>query len=170
MNNNQKVDGKTKKLVTAAVFASLICVATLILRIPSPFKGYIHLGDGIVLLAGWLLPPAYSFLAAGVGAALADVFSGYTVYAPVTFIVKGIMAQIAYFCFLVLSKKVSEAISWLISGGLAVALMVLGYFAFEWILYGEAAVFNIPLNAVQGFAGVVIGTALVKSLKKQMRL
>ncbi len=169
IESRQTRNSQTKKLVMAAMFASLICVATLILRIPSPFKGYIHLGDGIVLLAGWLLPPAYSFLASGIGAALADMLSGYAVYIPVTFFVKGIMAQITYFGALLFCKKWSATSSWIISGTLAVIVMVLGYFAFEWILYGQAAILNIPMNTVQGVAGIATGVALVKALKKQNR-
>ena len=68
---------KTKKIVMAALTAALACVATMIIKIPSPLKGYLNLGDCIVLTAGWLLSPTYGFLAAGLGSALADVFSGY---------------------------------------------------------------------------------------------
>ncbi|MBP3559105.1 MAG: ECF transporter S component [Clostridia bacterium] len=87
----------TRKIAIASMLAALVCVATMIIKIPSPLKGYINLGDCVVLLSGWLLPPGYSFLAAGVGSALADVFSGYAVYAPVTFAIKGLMAVVAYF-------------------------------------------------------------------------
>ena len=84
----------------AALFASLVCVATMIVKIPSPMKGYLNLGDCVVLLCGWLLSPLYGFLAAGLGSALADLFSGYIIYAPATFIIKGGMALIAYYCHL----------------------------------------------------------------------
>ena len=64
----------TRKIVMSAMFAALVCIATMMIRIPSPLKGYLNLGDGIVLLAGWMLPPFYGFLAAGAGSALADLF------------------------------------------------------------------------------------------------
>ena len=80
------------KIIMAAMFASLACVATMIIKIPSPLNGYINLGDCVVLLAGWMLSPLYGFLAAGIGSALADVLSGYVMYAPATFIIKGMMA------------------------------------------------------------------------------
>ena len=57
----------TKTLVIAALLAALVCVATMVVKIPSPLKGYINLGDCMVLLSGWLLPPVFSFLAAGIG-------------------------------------------------------------------------------------------------------
>ena len=90
---------KTKKIVMAALIAALTCVATMIIKIPSPLEGYLNLGDCVVLLAGWTLSPIYGFLAAGLGSALADMFSGYVVYAPATLIIKDIMALLAYFCF-----------------------------------------------------------------------
>lgn len=57
--------------------AALICIATMIIKILSPFKGYLNLGDCLVLVAGWILPPAYAFLAAGIGWAFADVFRAF---------------------------------------------------------------------------------------------
>ena len=37
-----------RKLVLAALLAALTAVATMIIRIPTPTQGYIHLGDGMV--------------------------------------------------------------------------------------------------------------------------
>ena len=68
---------KTKKLIIAALMAALACVVTMIVKVPSPLKGYVNLGDCIVLIAGWILSPAYGFMAAAIGSAMADVFSGY---------------------------------------------------------------------------------------------
>ena len=84
---------KTKKLVMASLMAALVCVATMIIKIPSPLKGYLNLGDGIVLLAGWMLLPGYGFLAAGLGSALADLFLSYITYAPATFVIKGTLVD-----------------------------------------------------------------------------
>ena len=42
---------KIKKLVTASLLAALTCVATMIIKIPSPMKGYLNLGDCVVLLS-----------------------------------------------------------------------------------------------------------------------
>ena len=47
----------TKKIVIAALLAALTCVATMVIKIPSPLQGYLNLGDCIVLLAGWMLSP-----------------------------------------------------------------------------------------------------------------
>lgn len=151
----------------AALLAALTCVATMIIKIPSPLKGYLNLGDCVVLLAGWTLSPAYAFLSAGLGSALADVFSGYATYAPATFVIKGLMALIAFAVFKLLFAKLGNLPSRIISGVLAEVAMVLGYFVFEGVLYGFLpSLVNIPPNAIQGLAGLIIGFTLIKILEK----
>ena len=158
---------KTKKLVIAAVMAALTCVATMMITIPSPLKGYLNLGDCLVLLSGWMLSPVYGFLAAGIGSALADLFCGYIIYAPATFLIKGLMALIACFGFRLLGKKCNHLISRVVSGAVAEILMILGYFVYEGFLYGFAAsAVNIPANGVQGIAGLVIGIVLMKTMER----
>lgn len=158
---------KTQKIVLAALLASLTCVATMIIKIPSPLKGYLNLGDCVVLLSGWLLSPLYGFFAAGVGSALADVFSGYIIYAPATFAIKGAMAVVADFAFKLLSKKAGNLPSRIVGGALSEAVMVLGYFIFEGFMYGfiPSAV-NIPANVIQGVAGLILGIVLVRVFEK----
>lgn len=154
---------KTKKIVLSSMLAALCCVATMIIKIPSPLKGYLNLGDCVVLLSGWLLSPAYGFAAAGIGSALADVLSGYLVYAPATFIIKGIMAIIAHCCCKGMYNKLGNTPSRIIGGALAEVEMILGYFVFEGFMYGFApSVVNIPANGVQGIAGLIISLILVK--------
>ena len=139
----------------------------MVVKIPSPLKGYINLGDCMVLLAGFVLPPVFSFLAAGIGSALADVFSGYFVYAPATFVIKGLVALTAFYLFKVLSKKTKEEIAAIVSGVAAEAVMVLGYYIFEGFMYGfGASAVNILPNALQGVAGIVLGVILIKIFRK----
>lgn len=158
---------KVKKITLSAMFAAIICVATMILKVPSPLKGYINLGDCFVLLSGWTLVPCFGFLTAGIGSAIADIISGYTVYAPITFVVKGSMAIVAFYISGALKKKTGDTLAKAISGTLAEIIMILCYFAFEWVLYGVViSAANIPLNAMQGAAGLILGMLLAKILKK----
>lgn len=153
----------TKKIVLAALLAALACIATMVIKVPSPLKGYINLGDCIVLLAGWILSPAYGFVAAGLGSALADLFAGYVVYVPATFIIKGAMALVAYYGFKLTSSAIGNLPSRIVSGLAAEIVMILGYYVFEGFMYGFGpSIVNIPANAVQGVAGLIIGTILVK--------
>ncbi len=158
---------KARKIVLAAMFAAIVCIATMIIKIPSPLKGYINLGDCVVLLAGWMLSPVYAFLAAGIGSMLADVFSGYAIYAPATFVIKGLVAIIACYAFKFLNKKIKNLFSRIVSGFVAEAVMVAGYLVFESFLYGFVpSLVNVPANAIQGIAGIVIGVILVKAFEK----
>lgn len=158
---------KTQKIVFASLLASLVCVATMLIKIPSPLKGYLNLGDCVVLLSGWILSPLYGFLTAGIGSALADVFSGYIIYAPATFVIKGLMALAAFFLYKLLHKKIGKLSARIISGSISELIMVSGYFVFEGTMYGYgASLVNIPANAMQGVAGLILGIVLVKIFEK----
>ena len=149
------------------MLASLTCVATMLIKIPTPMKGYMNLGDCVVLLAGWMLSPLYGILAAGIGSALADLFSGYVLYAPATFVIKGVMALIAFGGFRLLNKKIGSLAARIITGLLAEVVMVVGYFVFEGVLYGFGpAAVNIPANGIQGAAGLILGCMLAKVFEK----
>ena len=155
-----------RKIVMAAMMASLVCVATMIIKIPSPLKGYINIGDSVVLLAGWMFSPLYGFLSAAIGSALADVLSGYLLYAPATFLIKGLMAVLAYYGYRYLSKKANALTARIISGVLAEVLMAVGYLTFEGLLYGFAAcLVNIPANLIQGAIGFILGLLLCRVFK-----
>ena len=147
--------------------AALTCIATMIVKIPSPLKGYINLGDCIVLVSGWILSPLYAFFAAGFGSALADLLSGYVVYAPATFVIKGAMALIAFATLRLMKRTKYKLVPQLIGSIIAEVFMVLGYFVFEGFLYGFVpSVVNIPANCVQGVAGIIIGVILIKAFEK----
>ena len=81
----------TYDLVLIAIFTALTMVATVIIVIPFPSStGYLNFGDALVFLSGLLLGPWGGFVSGGVGSALADVVLGYTHFAPITLIVKGL--------------------------------------------------------------------------------
>ncbi len=156
----------TRKIVMAALLCSLCCVATMLIKIPIPDgSGYVNLGDCVVIVSGFMLSPLYGFLAAGVGSALADVFSGYVIYAPVTFLIKGAMALICHFGYKLLNKKQNKkSVSRIICASVAELVMVAGYYIFEGFLYGFIVSFfpAVPLNALQGFLGMILGIGLTK--------
>jgi uncharacterized membrane protein len=162
-----EMNTKTKRIVMAALLTALTCVATLIIKIPSPMKGYINLGDCIVLVSGWILSPAWGFLTAGLGSALADVVSGYVFYAPATFLIKGFMAVVALLLFKLLHNRCENLASRIISGIAAEMVMIAGYFVFEGFMYGFGpSIVNIPANAVQGVVGILIGVLLMNFFEK----
>jgi len=99
---NSKV---VSKIVLTALFAALAYVATSIIRVPTVgTQGYVNIGDSIVLLSAWLIGGVYGALAAGIGSALADLLAQYVTYVPGTFIIKFLMALVAYLIFTALKK------------------------------------------------------------------
>ena len=118
-------DKKIRKLVLAALLAALVCVATMVVQIPSPMQGYVNLGDCFVLLSGWLLGPWYGFAAGGIGSMLADLFLGYAHYAPGTLVIKGLVALLAALLYEKLGRSPAARIA---SGVVGEIVMVLGYF------------------------------------------
>ena len=157
---------KTLKLVMAALLAAMTCVATMVIKIPlTATGGYINLGDCIVLLSGILLGPLYGGLAAGIGSALADLFSGYVAFLPATFLIKGFMAVIVGLLVKNLSKN--NAVKTAIAGALAECFMIAGYFFFEAVVmgFGLGAAASIPGNAIQGIVGLILAMLLVSVFK-----
>ena len=158
---------KLYRLVLAALFAALTFVATNIIHVPIPATdGYINLGDCVVLLGAFLLGPVYGAAAGGVGSALADILSGYTVFAPGTFAIKALIAVIAAVIMKTLGGKTKAAS--ILAGIAGEVWMVLGYFLYESIFlgYGLAAAGSIGGNAIQAVAGVILAAALYAVLSK----
>lgn len=155
------------KLVFSALMAAFVCVATLVIRIPSPLGGYINLGDCIVLVSGWLLGPVYGFLAGGIGSAIADLI-GYPAYAVATFFIKGLQALVAYFVLRLIKKTSVSKAAYLISGVAAQLVMVGGYYVFEGFYYNSfvSVLANIPFNLIQSAVGILVGLIVNKAISK----
>ena len=156
-----------KNLAFAAVFAALCFTGTFVIVIPLPY-GYFNAGDVFVLLAGWCLGPVYG-AAAAVGSSLADVLSGFALYAPATFVIKGADALVAWAVYRAIRRLISaERLDFLpcaLSALVAEACMVFGYFLYESILYGIAGgAASLVGNALQGAFGVVCAVVLAQTL------
>ncbi len=157
---------KLRKLVFAALFASLTCAATIIIQIPAVMNGYLNLGDCFVLLSGFILGPLYGFCAAGIGSCLADIITGYGIYAPASFIIKGLMAIIAIYFYKLLMKAMPrhKRTAMLLSCVVAELFMVAGYFLYTYLIFRQglsAAVATVPGNLLQG-AVAIIALVLIK--------
>ena len=147
------------------VMAALIAALTVFPHIPNMAGGYVHLGDGLIMLAVMLLGPM-AVPAAAVGSMIADLLT-YPPYAAATLIVKGLMALIA---LLIYRRNNRRTI--LPAFILSELMMTAGYFVYEIFLLGiGGALADIPGNLIQGAAGVAMGYALsnvVPRLEKQI--
>lgn len=166
-------DNHIRKLVQAALFAALCTIMTMVIQIPSPMQGYVNLGDCAVLLSAWILGPWYGGAAAGMGSMLADLLSGYARYAPGTFVVKLVMAVAAGFLFQLLQRHPHRTLlAQTVSGVTAEIIMVLGYFGYACLLFGNglAAAASIPGNMVQGIFGLAAAGGLYSILSRSRAL
>ena len=151
------------KIVLSGLFAAIIFVLTAFFPIPLG-HGYANAGDVFVVLSGIMMGPWAGLAAAGVGSAMADLYLGYSVYAPATFVIKGLMAVVACLIFKFLkNKRLKTAVSYIVCE----LIMVSGYFLFETIFFGiGVALADIVGNLLQAAFGAAVGITLTSVLMK----
>ena len=167
---------KTNNLVMTAMMMCLVLVATLSIRIPSPFtQGYVHLGDTMIFLSVLLLGKKGGTVASGFGSALADILGGYAAYAPWTFLIKALMAFIMGAFIEVMLKKNSKpvmigsvALVEIIGMVIAGAEMVIGYALVDGFFAGNllSGFLGAPFNIGQFTVGMILATILAMALYK----
>lgn len=156
------------RLTFTALYAAIIMLATVAIVIPVGTGGYIHPGDAMIYTAAWFLGPIAG-VAAAIGSGLADVISGYVLYAPGTIIIKAIMGIVVG---ILMRKYTKRTISKILTMSIGAFIMVAGYFLYDYFaasLLGipkVAALGNVPPNIIQGVGGVVIGTLVIIALSK----
>lgn len=175
-SRSEKSDN-TLIFVTTAMMTAMVMIATTFFKIPNAM-GYIHLGDGFVLLAAIILPKKYACFAGGVGAGLADIYGGYAVWAPWTLVIKIVMVLIVQLFFDFLMKRASNGrhiakiagipFAELFAYVLAVLWTVSGYYVAQGFISGNwiAPVADVPGNVLQAAVGSVIAILVSVTLGK----
>lgn len=142
----------TRRICITALMAAVIYVFTAYIHVPS-HTGYTHVGDAFLYLAASLLPAPFAAAAGTIGAGLADLLSGYGMWAPGTVIIKALTA----FCFT--SKKESIVNKRNLLGIVpALILCVGGYYLYEAIITGN---FTAPVLGIPGYLTQVALSAIV---------
>ena len=145
------------------MFAAMIFGLTM-LHVPIGAGGYIHVGDAVIYVTAMLMGGLWAFISAAIGAACADIVSGFAVYAVPSAIIKILIAV----PFVLISKKQSKllsvrsAIFTIISG----VITVLGYFAADLILYREGAIADLPANIIQAAGSAVVFIVIAFALDR----
>ncbi len=150
---------KTKELCIAAAMAAVVMVVTMSLQIPIPaVGGYVHLGDGIIFLTVIILGTKYGIWSGAIGACLADIVTGFALWGPFSFIIKGVMALV---CGKIAEHDKSRAfISPVKIFAVFVGILIsaAGYYLVGAMLTGSfrAALPSIPSDLVQGALGMAV--------------
>lgn len=152
-----------REVVKLGVFIALTTVMTMIMIPAFSGHGYLNLGDMVVFLAAMMMGKRGGLIVGGIGSALADLLLGYSFYAPITLIVKGLEG---FFAGAIYETQVGKRIP-LIPTGIGAIVMALGYYIAEIFLYGAGpALVAVPGNLTQGFVGAVAATLLFTAIKK----
>lgn len=167
------VRSKTLDLVICALFIALTYVATWLINIRLPLVGsggLIHLGNVPLFVGAMLFGRKIGAAAGAFGMGLFDLMSGWTAWAPFTFVIVGAMG---YAVGLMAEKKPihNATANNIVSILLALIIKVVGYYAAEVILYGNWAspLGSIPGNVLQvGVAGIIV-LLFIQQLRKYMK-
>ena len=166
----------TFRIVITALFAALICVATMLIQIPIPATGgYANLGDGFILICAFLMNPLYTLIAAGLGSMLADILLGYISYAPGTLVIKACVGLIAALIYRRFGREKDAGKSFLVlvaSAVVAEIFMVAGYFVYESVFLGMGmgALGAVIGNIGQGVVGVIIAGVVAPVLLRSREI
>lgn len=158
-------------IVVTALFTAMVFLFTWLINIPVKgvfgVNGNINLGDGVIYIASFVLGPIGGLIAGALGSSLADIATGYLVYAPFTLIIKGLQGLVCGLVFKKLFKSKSRFVSRLLSMLIASAVMSIGYFFAEIFVgmilnVGDSraiivyALFSFVPSILQSVMGIVI--------------
>lgn len=154
----------TRRLAITAMAIALVFVMVRVVQVPIPATGgYTHLGAVAEVFVAIAFGPIVGGVAAAVGAALADLTSGFGSFTPLTFIAHGALGVLVG----ILARQktwASMIIAWIV-GGLA---LVAVYFVGEATVYGvgaAGAATEVPVNLFQVALGL-IGILLYEAVRR----
>ena len=147
----------------------MVFVVTAYLHIPT-YNGYVHCGDGLIFIAACILPMPYSIVVGVSGAMLADLLTGFAIWAPGSMVIKGLLA-ILFSCR---SNKIITRRN-LVMLLPAALISAAGYYLYEALIVDSfiASLSGIPGSLVQAAASsivyVIMGVAMDKyDIKKKV--
>lgn len=156
---------KTYSICIMALFAALTYIATTFIRIPIPL-GYAHIGNSVIIFASVICGPVVGLLAGAIGSSLADLLTGYVMWAPFTFVIKVGIGIIAGY----MAGRPDKQNKVRIFAGAVVSMifMVVAYTVSGMILYGsaEAGLSQVPGLAAEGVVNIAVFYILYYALKR----
>ena len=155
---------RIKSLAITAVCLVYVFTAVVNIRLPfAPNGGLIHLGNVPLFVAAILFGKRTGMIAGGVGMALFDLFSGWTLWAPFTLVIVGCMGLVVG----AVTEKHKTFPFYLLALVLACAIKIGGYYLAEAIIYGNWVVplTSIPGNLIQVGAAAIITLIVIEPLR-----
>lgn len=167
-SNVSSVSSKIKMLVQLGMLSALTFVATMAIHVPSWNGGVIHLGDSMIFLTAVLFGKKYAAISGALGMTMFDILSGYSVWAPYTFVIKAVMGFIAGSIAYMGGSKGENSYKNALGMFLAGIWMILSYYAAEVMITGNlvSPVASMTGNTIQFGAGAVIAFVIIAAIKK----
>ncbi len=161
---------RVDKLAVCAVFTALICLFTMFIqiRIFPTEGGMVHIGNVPLFFAAAFFGGRTGAVSGGLGMCMSDLLTGWTVYAPATLIVVGIMGLV--FGRIVDRKPTLVRLLAAIVAVLAIKLV--GYYLFEAVFIYQnmaAPALNMPGNIIQILTGAVLAVPVILVVKPVMK-
>ena len=152
------------RIALIAVLIALTTVFTLLVRVPTPARGYVNLSDVAITFASLSFGPWVGLVAGGVGTALADMLGGFAPFAPLSLVAHGLQGWLIGW----LSRSRRTVPFMIIAWAAGAVVMVACYLVGEGLIYTgwPAAIAEAPLNAFQAVVGGVIGIPLVLAVRR----
>lgn len=155
-------------IAITAVMTAVIFVLTRLVQIPTPARGFVHLGDAGIFFAAFAFGPVVGAVAGALGTALADISSGYAQWALFSFLIHGLQGYLVG--AMVRGRQGQTQLDvyhLLMAVGLGSIVVVAGYFVAGMVLMGIGpAVSEIPANVLQAVSGGLIGTPLFIAVRR----
>jgi uncharacterized membrane protein len=150
-------------LAVTAVMTAIVFVLTRLVQIPTPARGYIHLGDAGIFFSAFAFGPWVGAVAGGLGTGLADITSGYPQWAVFSLLIHGAQGWAVGWT----SERWEGTRGLVLSTVLGAVIVVVGYLAAGSILVGVgAALAELPLNIIQVTVGAVVGVSLFVAVRQ----
>lgn len=147
-------------IAMSAVFAAATTIGTMFVAIPVSI-GFLNFGEIVIYTAAFLFGGIVGGLAGGVGAAAADVFLGFAMFAPITFVVKGLEG------FVVGQLSGASPRSKAIAVAAGAPFRIVGYFLrvayFEGIPAAVAQ--ELPIDILQAVVGFAVAYPITHALE-----
>lgn len=149
------------ELTLCGVFAALVFLLTRYIQVQIiPAKGgLVHLGNVPMFFAAAFFGKKIGAVCGGIGMALSDLLSAWTVYAPATLVIVGIMG----FVFGAIVHKKPTVCNLLVATVAVLGIKLVGYYLFEVLLTMSVSIplASIPGNIMQILTGALIAIPAV---------
>lgn len=156
-------------LVLSALMTAIVLTTTLFTKIDMSI-GYLNLGDLVIMIITVIAPFKIAIVAAGLGSAMADLFSGYAIYFFFTFFIK--MGEVIIIHYLMKKEFMRK---WVIIPFLSAGMFMVSMYGGADVIissdinyFGASMIGNLPQGIVSAGIATVLYPQYIR-MKKYLR-